>query len=81
MPEKELLKAVKLIGSQQKLADKLGISRKVVNNWLNAGIDIPLKHALQIEVFTNGSIKAVHLNPDNKDVINSYRQYVIQGLK
>lgn len=76
MPEQELMKAIKIIGSQQKLATSLGIRFTVVNNWLNPGIRIPLKHALKIEVITNGLIKAEFLNPEDKEVIHLYQQYL-----
>jgi DNA-binding transcriptional regulator YdaS (Cro superfamily) len=78
MWREKLHSAIKIIGSQQKLAIVLELSRAVVNHWLNHGIKIPLKHALHIEVLTNGYVKAEQLAPDAKKEICIYRKYLFE---
>jgi len=76
MLEEALRKAINLVGSQKKLAALLGVRCPVLNNWLNIGIRIPLKHALHIEVLTHGLVRAENLTPDAKKEIFMYQKYL-----
>ena len=53
-----LRRAIKIIGSQTKLALKLKVSVMRLNHWMNLGIKIPLKYAIKIEVITEGKVLA-----------------------
>jgi DNA-binding transcriptional regulator YdaS (Cro superfamily) len=78
MLEEALRKAIKLVGSQKKLAALLGVGCPVLNNWLNTGIKIPLKHALHIEVLTQGLVRAENLTPEAKAEIFIYQKYLFK---
>jgi DNA-binding transcriptional regulator YdaS (Cro superfamily) len=77
--EEALLEAINFVGSQKKLALLLGVGCPVLNNWLNAGIKVPLKYALKIEVKTQGLVKAERLMPDAKEEIRSYIKYILEA--
>tara|TARA_R110001599_G_scaffold100770_8_gene258124 strand:- start:7664 stop:7837 length:174 start_codon:yes stop_codon:yes gene_type:complete len=47
--------AINFFGSKSKLADALGIDRSAVTLW---GAKIPLGRQYQIQVLTNGKLKA-----------------------
>jgi DNA-binding transcriptional regulator YdaS (Cro superfamily) len=51
-----LRQAIKLIGSQAKLATILRVSRQRVNHWLNRDDNIPYRYALAIEKATDGMV-------------------------
>ena len=78
--EEALLEAINFVGSQKKLALSLGVGCPVLNNWLNAGIKVPLKYALKIEVITKGLVKAERLTPDAREAICSYIGYILETL-
>jgi DNA-binding transcriptional regulator YdaS (Cro superfamily) len=80
MQHEELVKAIRMIGSQKKLAMELGITRSAINHWLNRGTAIPLDNALSIEVITNGIIKAETLVPHAKTQIISFKRYITQNM-
>jgi DNA-binding transcriptional regulator YdaS (Cro superfamily) len=72
----ELKKAIRMIGSQQKLASELGVARSAINHWLNRGTGISLENALHIETLTNGSIKAESLMPSATMKILGFKRYL-----
>jgi DNA-binding transcriptional regulator YdaS (Cro superfamily) len=64
-------KAIELAGSQQRLADKIGVTQRSVSTWLHDRI-IPINRAIQIERVTQGTVTREDLRPDifsikNKD--------------
>jgi DNA-binding transcriptional regulator YdaS (Cro superfamily) len=60
--------AVKHTGSQQKLADQLGVSQQVVSQWLRRGW-VPLRRAQEIEQIT-GVGRARLINPRIADLVD-----------
>lgn len=48
VPDTGIADAVRLAGTQEKLAEKLGVSQQAVSLWLKAGY-VPLLRALEIE--------------------------------
>ena len=48
-PKAALKKAVKTVGSQNKLAGLLGVQQPSVWGWLNKGTRLPAEHVLKIE--------------------------------
>jgi DNA-binding transcriptional regulator YdaS (Cro superfamily) len=77
MHHEELLKAIRMIGSQRKLAKELGITRGAINNWLNRGTAVPIDKAMMIEVLANGNLKAEALAPYAKLQILYFKKYLI----
>lgn len=62
---KELLKdAVKVVGSQTKLAQALGISQQGVSYIINHASTVPAEIAVGIDRLTNGKISKFDLRPD-----------------
>lgn len=47
-PTTGIAAAVKAAGSQERLADRLGVSQQAISQWLKAGY-VPLLRALEIE--------------------------------
>jgi DNA-binding transcriptional regulator YdaS (Cro superfamily) len=81
MQHEELIKAIRMIGSQQKLAKELGIRRSVINNWLNRGTTVSLEHALNIEMLTEGNVKAETLVPNAKVHIVNFKKYLLHNMQ
>jgi DNA-binding transcriptional regulator YdaS (Cro superfamily) len=75
MWRKELRKAINLAGSQTKLAKQIGTQRRVVNNWLNLGINVPLKYAFLIEIKSKGEILAEKISPHESTEILSIKNH------
>jgi DNA-binding transcriptional regulator YdaS (Cro superfamily) len=44
-PEQALAEAVRIVGSKQELADRIGVSRQAVSQWRRC----PVKHAVAVE--------------------------------
>ena len=57
--------AVKYFGSQQEIADRLGIGKAAVSLWPENGIPIPRQAQLQLE--SNGKLKADPVVPYEPD--------------
>ena len=72
-----LIRAIQFFGSQQKLADVLKVDRKVVNDWLNKAINVPIQHALLIEALSEEKILAEELSPHAKSQIQRYKKYIV----
>jgi DNA-binding transcriptional regulator YdaS (Cro superfamily) len=66
----ELLRAIKIIGSRQKMIKHLGISAQRLNAWLNGHIDMGYEYALALQYLTNGQIKAYQLTNKAKLIQN-----------
>lgn len=64
-PEEAVSKAAEIIGSQYRLAKKLGVSPPTVNQWVKGaqGRPVPPKRALQIERLTDGAVSRRDLCP------------------
>jgi len=64
MDKNYLKKAIKILGSQQALADAVGVSQPAVYKWTQQHNPIPLERAFQIERATRGAVTAKQLRPD-----------------
>jgi len=80
MWQKELHKVIKWAGSQHKLAVALGLNRKVINNWLNRDVQVPVKYALQIEILMKGRVLAERLAPYAKTEILNFKKYLSEKM-
>lgn len=63
---KALREAIKIVGSQEKLAEKLGITQGAVSHWFNKnkGVAPPVEYVPAIEEATNGVVTRFDLRPD-----------------
>lgn len=59
-----LIKAVKVAGSQQALAKKIGVSQGHLWCWLNRDKRVPAERCAAIEEATNGTVTCEDLRPD-----------------
>ncbi|MDP8995442.1 MAG: helix-turn-helix domain-containing protein [Pseudomonadota bacterium] len=59
-----LEKAVKIVGSQQKLADAIGKSQQGISYLLNSAPMVSAEDAIAIEKATGGGITREQLRPD-----------------
>lgn len=61
-----LREAIKIVGSQEKLAEKLGITQGAVSHWFNKnkGVTPPIEYVPAIEEATNGVVTRFDLRPD-----------------
>jgi DNA-binding transcriptional regulator YdaS (Cro superfamily) len=55
-------KAIALLGSQERLADKCGVKQQAVSLWLKQGY-VPVKKALLVEKATNGAVTRITVCP------------------
>lgn len=53
--------AIRYFGSQAKMARALSITKQAITGW---GDTVPLGRAYQIEILTEGNLKAPRLRPD-----------------
>ena len=60
-------KAVRHFGTQDALAEAIGVSQAAVNKWLH-GSPMRLENAIRIEQATSGVVRAVDLIPDLQGV-------------
>lgn len=56
--------AISIVGSQQALADQIGVVQSAVANWLKRG-NVPSEHCLAIENATAGKVTRRDLRPDD----------------
>lgn len=61
---KALRDAIKIIGSQGKLAKLLGIKRQSITAFISGKANLPIVRAIQIEELTYGKVKKSQLRPD-----------------
>jgi len=59
-----LERAITIAGSQDALADALGVSKSQVSRWKNQHAPVPPRHAIRIERWSQGRIRAVDFDPD-----------------
>lgn len=61
-----LKKAIKIVGSQGKLAERLGITQGAISHWFNKNVGLvpPLEYVVEIEKATNGRVTRYELRPD-----------------
>ena len=59
-----LREAIKIVGSNQKLSESVGVSYKTILDWTSGRSGISIPNALKIEKATNGKIKVKDLLPD-----------------
>jgi len=59
-----LLKAIKILGSQQKFADAIGVSRGMVYLYIYRECRLPIKHCEKVEKLTRGEVTKEQLRPD-----------------
>lgn len=60
----QIQRVVQTVGSQTKLARKLGVTPQAVQRWCSGGQIVPVARAIQIEHVLNGKITRVDLRPD-----------------
>jgi DNA-binding transcriptional regulator YdaS (Cro superfamily) len=72
-----LLRAIKIIGSRQKLAQLLGISPQRLNAWLNGSVDMGYEYAVALEHLTANQVTAADLTPNKAKIITkiSYKPH------
>lgn len=58
-------RAASIVGSQQKLADVLGVTKGAVWQWKGEGRQVPIEHCAAIEAATNGAVTRRDLRPDD----------------
>lgn len=68
-----LLKACRIIGSQGKLAKKIGVKLTRLNAWINMSVNIPYEYALAIEQATEGAIRVEELSPQKARIANTHQ--------
>ena len=62
---KPIQRAIKLVGTQQKLADALGLkSQGQVTQWVTGRRPVPPKQCIPIELATGGKVTRYELRPD-----------------
>lgn len=59
---KQLLRACKIVGSQEKMARALGVSRQAVQQWCQG--KLPAARALAVESLTDGQVTRYQLRSD-----------------
>ncbi|EMM2471153.1 MULTISPECIES: transcriptional regulator [Klebsiella] len=64
---KVIQRALKIVGSQQRLADICGVSQPAVHKWLNGGLVSPEKVKAIVSA-TGGQVKAHEIRPDLPDL-------------
>jgi DNA-binding transcriptional regulator YdaS (Cro superfamily) len=57
-------RAISLAGSQEALAERLGVSQAAVSYWLTQAKAVPAERAVQIEAVTDGAVSRKELRPD-----------------
>jgi DNA-binding transcriptional regulator YdaS (Cro superfamily) len=62
MSEPALRQAIQIAGSQQLLAEKVGVTQTAVSNWVNRAKRCPAERVLQIERVTG--VSRHELRPD-----------------
>ncbi len=55
-------RAAQILGSQQELARRLGVSKGAVSQWADGSV--PLDRCIPIEQLTSGAVRCEDLRPD-----------------
>lgn len=53
-------RASEIVGSQQKLAELLGVTSGAVSQWVDG--EVPVQHCIPIEKITSGAVRCEDLN-------------------
>ena len=64
MTESGIQKAVRLLGSQAKLAERLGVTKAFVNQIVSGARRVPAERCRPIEEATGGAVTRYELRPD-----------------
>ena len=56
--------AIKIVGSQKKLAEACGVKQPTVWAWLHGKKKASANNAIRIEKATNGEVQAYQIRPD-----------------
>lgn len=59
-----IFKAAKILGSQKRLADLLGVKAPTVSQWLKGQRPVPVLRCPEIERLTRGEVRCEDLRPD-----------------
>lgn len=70
MKNKAIEKAIKIAGSQKKLADLCGASQPTVWRWLHGG-GIENRYVKAIVNATNGKVSLAEINPELADLLKA----------
>ena len=70
--KRALMKAVRLCGSTQDLAKKIGITKQHLNYWKSGSSLIPYDIAARIFIITKGQASIYELRPDLTDVTKEF---------
>jgi len=62
--KRALMKAVRLCGSTQKLAEKIDITKQMLNYWKTKNSLMPYDMAVKIFIVTDGRVSLHELRPD-----------------
>jgi len=73
MHEMALFKAFEIYGSQQALADNLGVTQQGANHWLNRAKKIPFKQALKLHYYTGGLIDITELTSEEPEWVSLWK--------
>ncbi len=68
-----LLKAIKIMGSRQKVIQELGITKQRLNSWLNNNVKITYEHAVMVEHLTCGQVKTSELVPEKVELLKKLK--------
>lgn len=71
-----LLKAIRIIGSQRALANKLNTDQAKINYYVVKAKKIPYDTVLEIELLTGGLVTRYELAPDKKELNDSITMYL-----
>lgn len=63
-PNKHVMRACGIVGSQVKLATILKVTRAAVGQWANGDRPVPVGRCPTIEMATNGRVRCEQLRPD-----------------
>lgn len=57
-------RAIKIVGTQEDLAEEVGVSQPTVSSWVTSRRKIAPKHCRKIELLTGGVVTRCQLRPD-----------------
>jgi DNA-binding transcriptional regulator YdaS (Cro superfamily) len=62
--KQHLHKAIEIVGTQQKLAEKIGLSQQGISYLMNAADKVSAEIAIEVEKATDGVVSRHDLRPD-----------------
>lgn len=66
-------------GTQEALAEALGVSQTTVSKWLNGRARPSIAHAMRLEQATDGYIKAAEIRPEIAGYLSGRSEYSLAG--